>query len=86
MLITVFANNGSLEIRGEGYSLLADNIKTAKTLAYNLELLDIDLDFDDIFFSSSMDFAEEYGFENNEDAEILWKEGARRWYMTKEAA
>jgi len=86
MFVTVYAENGALELRGEGYSLLADNIKTAKTLAYNLELLEIDLDSDDIFFSSTMDFAEDYGFENNEDAIALWEEGARRWYMTKEAA
>jgi len=86
MFVTVYAENGALELRGEGYSLLADNIKTAKTLAYNLELLEIDLDFDDIYFSSSMDFAEDYGFENNEEAIALWEEGVARYRNLKEAA
>lgn len=86
MVVTVFAENGALELRGEGFSLLADNIQTAKTLAYNLELLEIDLDSDIIYFSSTMDFAEEEGFENNDDAKILWEEGVARYRNFKEAA
>lgn len=79
MVVTVYAENGALELRGEGFNLLADNIKTAKTLAYNLELLEIDLDFDTIYFSSSIDFAEDYGFESSEEAVALFQEGARRY-------
>lgn len=86
MVVTVYAENGALELRGEGFSLLADNIKTAKTLAYNLELLEIDLDFDDIYFSSSMDFAEESGFETNDCAKILWEEGVARYRNLMEVA
>ena len=86
MVVTVFAENGALELRGEGFSLLADNIKTAKTLAYNLELLEIDLDSDDIYFSSTMDFAEDSGFETNDCAKILWEEGVARYRNSQDAA
>lgn len=81
-MFTIFAEDGGLEIRGEGYKLLAGNIQTAKTLNYYLQKLDIDPDFDDIFFSSSMDFAEESGFETNDCAKNLWKDGVKQWELS----
>ena len=82
-MFIIGANEGTLEIRGEN-GVIANGIATAKTLVYNLEKADIDLDFDDVFFSSSMDFADEYGFDTYDGAKELWEEGAKRWYATRE--
>ena len=82
-MFIIGADEGTLEIRGEN-NFLFKGIATAKTLVYALEKGNIDLDFDDIFFSSSMDFADEYGFDTYTGAKELWEEGAKRWYATRE--
>ena len=79
-MITVYTDNGGLEIRGNDHQLLAGNIKTADSVAAALTDLNIDPDFDDIFFSSSMDFAAEDGFDSNAGAKVLWEQGIQRWY------
>lgn len=83
MMITVFAENGGLTLNGDNGQLV-NNIKTAKTLNYYLQKFDIDPDFDDIFFSSSMDFAadEGSGFETDDGAKILWEEGVKQWQLS----
>ena len=81
---TVFvgANNGGLEIYIGVGNLVAGNIETAKTLQYVFETYNIDIDRDTIYFDSTMDFADEFGFDNYDDAKILFEEGVKRIEMT----
>jgi len=81
---TVFvgANNGGLEIYIGVGNLVAGNIETAKTLQYVFETYNIDIDRDTIYFDSTMDFADEFGFDNYDDAKILFEEGVKRIQMT----
>ena len=81
-MITVFAKNGGLTLYGPN-GVLADDIQTAKTLNYYLQKFDIDPDFDDIFFSSTMDFAADEGFETNDCAKILFEEGVKMWHLSR---
>ena len=70
--IFISANNGGLEIyKGVG-NLIAGNIKTAKTFKYVMDTHNIDIDFDTIYYTSSMDFADEYGFDHYDGAKNLW--------------
>jgi hypothetical protein len=81
--IFISANNGGLEIyKGVG-NLIAGNIKTAKTFKYVMDTHGIDVDDDTIYTTSSMDFADEEGFENADDARILMEEGFKLMEMTK---
>ena len=82
---TVFigANNGGLEIYLGVGNLVAGNIQTAKTFKYVMDTYGIDIDNDTIYTTSSMDFADEEGFENAEDAQILMEEGFKLMEMTK---
>ncbi|OUU16846.1 MAG: hypothetical protein CBB97_22365 [Candidatus Endolissoclinum sp. TMED37] len=82
-MITVFAENGGLTLNGDN-GQLANNIQTDKTLAYYIEKYNI-MD-EAIYFSSTMDFAEEEGFETNDGAKILFEEGVERYNRMKEAA
>ena len=66
--IQLFANNGIV-----GFA------KTADALAYMLKTKG----FGDVYHSSSMDFADEEGFENADDARILMEEGFKLMEMTK---
>ena len=81
--IFIAANNGGLEIyKGVG-NLIAGNIKTAKTFKYVMDTHNIDIDFDTIYYTSSMDFADEEGFAHYGDAKILAEEGFKLMEMTK---
>ena len=82
---TVFigANNGGLEIYLGVGNLVAGNIQTAKTFKYVMDTYGIDIDNDTIYTTSSMDFADEEGFEHAEDAQILMEEGIKLMEMTK---
>jgi len=82
---TVFigANNGGLEIFLGAGNLVAGNIQTAKTFKYVMDTYGIDIDNDTIYTTSSMDFATEYGFENDDDARILMEQGIKLIEMTK---
>ena len=82
---TVFigANNGGLEIFLGAGNLVAGNIKTAKTFKYVMDTYDIDIVNDTIYTTSSMDFATEYGFEDDDDARILMEQGIKLIEMTK---
>ena len=59
--IKMYAGKGNLK----GWS------KTAKGVAYTLKTCGI---AESVYGSSSMDFASEYGFANDEDATLLWDE------------
>ena len=82
---TVFigANNGGLEIYLGAGNLIAGNIQTAKTFKYVMDTYGIDTDNDTIYTTSSMDFATEYGFEDDDDARTLMEEGIKFMEMTK---
>ena len=81
--IFIAANNGGLEIyKGVG-NLIAGNIKTAKTFKYVMDTYGIDPDVDTIYTTSDMDFADECGFDNYDDARILMEEGLKLMEMTK---
>ena len=82
---TVFigANNGGLEIFLGAGNLIAGNIQTAKTFKYVMDTYGIDTDNDTIYTTSSMDFATEYGFEDDGDARVLMEEGFKLIEMTK---
>ena len=81
--IFISANNGGLEIyKGVG-NLIAGNIKTAKTFKYVMDTHNIDIDFDTIYYTSSLDFADEEGFAHYGDAKILAEEGFKLMEMTK---
>ena len=82
--IFISANNGGLEIyKGVG-NLIAGNIQTAKTFKYVMDTHGIDVDDDTIYYTSSMDFADEEGFAHYDDAKILAEEGFKLMEMTKE--
>ena len=81
--IFISAKNGGLEIyKGVG-NLVAGNIKTAKTFKYVMDTHGIDIDNDTIYYTSSMDFADEEGFAHYGDAKILAEEGFKLIEMTK---
>ncbi|MFZ9006697.1 MAG: hypothetical protein ACO293_07960 [Nitrosopumilaceae archaeon] len=82
---TVFigANNGGLEIFLGAGNLVAGNIQTAKTFKYVMDTYGIDIVNDTIYTTSSMDFATEYGFEDDDDARILMEQGIKLIEMTK---
>ena len=82
---TVFigANNGGLEVYLGVGNLIAGNIKTVKTLKYVMVTYGIDIDTTTIYTTSSMDFATEYGFEDDDDARTLMEEGIKFMEMTK---
>ena len=79
MIDFISANNGKIEMYNDGNFVAT--AETAKTIAYVLEMYGFD---GSVATSSSIDFADEYGFENYDDAKTLWSEGVKRFYMTNE--
>ena len=69
---TVFigANNGGIEVF-IGVGNKVGFAKTPKMLAYILDTKKI---FGEVMFTSSMDFADEYGFDHYDGAKNLWNE------------
>ena len=51
---------------------LVEQLKTAKTLKYILDTKNINVFEDRLFFSSSMDFADEYGFATHDGAKEIF--------------
>jgi hypothetical protein len=75
MIDFVSCDNGAIELfAGDECVAVAE---TAKSIAYYLAEYGID----DAYFSSSMDFADEYGFENAEDAKVLFDAGVKMYQM-----
>jgi len=85
MTETIFigADNGGLEIYKGAGNIIAGNIQTAKTFKYVMDTHGIDPDTHNIYYTSSMDFADEYGFEHYDDAKTLAQEGFKLMEMTK---
>ena len=79
--IFISANNGGLEIYKGAGNLIAGNIQTAKTFKYVMETHNIDPDYVDMYYTSSMDFADEVGFEHYGDAKRLAEEGFKLMQM-----
>ena len=69
---TVFisANNGGIEV-GIGVGNKVGFAKTPKMLAY---ILDTHKIFGEVMFTSSMDFADEYGFDHYDGARKLFND------------
>jgi hypothetical protein len=75
---TVFisAHNGGLQVF-KGVGNLVGFAKTPKMLAY---IMDTHKIFGDVMFTSSMDFADEEGFDTWDGARVFWQEGIEmRW-------
>ena len=69
--IFISANNGGIEVEiGAGNKV--GFAKTAKMLKYILDTKNINVFEDTIFFSSSMDFAHEYGFAHHDGAKHIF--------------
>ena len=69
--IFISANNGGVEVDiGAGNKV--GFAKTAKTLKYILDTKKVNVFEDDIFFTSSMDFAHEEGFADQDGAKELF--------------
>ena len=81
--IFISANNGGLEIYKGAGNLIAGNIQTAKTFKYVMDTHNIDVEKDTLYYTSSMDFADEEGFAHYDDAKILAEEGFKLIEMTK---
>ena len=68
------ADNGGIAIY-EGAGNRVDWAKDVLALSVVIENWNL-LDRDNVFFTSSMDFASEYGFKRNQDARILFGEAS----------
>ena len=66
--IFISANNGGIDV-GIGAGNTVGHAKTPKMLAYILDTKKI---FGEVMFTSSMDFADEYGFDHHDGAKDLW--------------
>lgn len=74
----IAAENGAIEMydREEGFVVAAE---TAKTISYFLKEYGYEYP---VATSSSIDFASEYGFENDEAAKELWEAGEALYHAT----
>ena len=70
MIDYITAHNGGIKMYA-GTNNLKGWSKTAKGIAYTLKTCGL---AEVVMGSSSMDFASEYGFANDEDATLLWDE------------
>ena len=82
--VFIDADNGGLSIYEGAGNLIAEGIQTAKTFKYVMDDHGIDPDTRTIYFTSSMDFADENCFEHYDDAKILASEGFKLMSMTRE--
>jgi hypothetical protein len=73
----ITAHNGGIKMFAGGFNLKGWG-KTAEAIAYTLKTVGL---ADCVMGSSTMDFAAEYGFENDDDARELWDEaiGIYNW-------
>lgn len=78
MINFISADNGAIEMfEGDNCVAVAS---TAKSIAYFIEEFGL---ADNCYASSSVDYASEYGFENDEDAINLWEAGVKMFNMAK---
>lgn len=78
MIDYIAANNGKIEMYNDGGFVA--QAETAKTICYVLQMYGFD---GSVATSSSIDFADEYGFDHYDDAKTLWEEGVKRYFMVK---
>lgn len=78
-MIDYVAADNACVVLYEGDNIVAE-CATAKTIAYYIAECGI---ADSFYFSSSMDFADEYGFDNAEDAKELLFAGIKMFNMSK---
>lgn len=78
MIDYITAKNGKIEMYNDGGFVA--QAETAKTICYVLQMYGFD---GCVGTSSSIDFADEYGFDHYDDAKILWEEGVKRYFMVK---
>ena len=76
MIDYIACENGAIEMF-EGDNLVAV-AETAKSIAYFMQEFGV---ASSVYTSSSIDFASEYGFENDEDAIDLWEAGLKMFQM-----
>ena len=74
----IAADNGSIEMFANNE--LVATASTAKDISWTLKEYGFE---GSVATSSSIDFADEYGFENWNDAIILWEEGVKHFFMTQ---
>ena len=77
------ADNGGIAIY-EGAGNRVDWAKNPLALSVVIENFNL-LDRDNVFFTSSMDFASEYGFKRDQDARILFGEASSIFLRREEA-
>jgi hypothetical protein len=77
MIDYISCDNGAIEMFADDVCVAV--AETAKSIAYFLKEYGFD---GSVYTSSSIDFASEYGFENDEDAIALWEEGVKYYEMT----
>jgi hypothetical protein len=77
------ANNGELEMHY--MDLGVRKILTAKTVEQVINCIDKvgGVEEDNVFASSSMNFASEWGFKKDQDAQDLWDAGYSVWHVRK---
>ena len=78
MIDYISAYNGAIEMFANDQ--LVATAQTAKTIGYYLQENGYD---GEVYASSSIDFASEYGFENDEDALNLWNAGVKMFQMSQ---
>jgi len=74
----IAADNGSIEMFANNE--LVATASTAKDISWTLKEYGFE---GSVATSSSIDFADEYGFENWNDAITLWEEGVKHFFMTQ---
>ena len=79
MIDYIAANNGFIEMYTKAGGMVA-KAQTAKTICYTLQMYGFD---GSVGTSSSIDFADEYGFDHYDGAKDLWEEGVKRYFMVK---
>ena len=78
MINYIACDNGAIEMFAD--DVLVAVAETAKSIAYYIQENGLS---DNVYASSSIDFASEYGFENDEDAIALWEEGVKMFEMSQ---
>ena len=77
MIDYIAADEGHIEMYSNDH--LVGTAQTAKTICWYLQEMGFD---GSVATSSSMDFASEYGFDTDEEANELWESGVKKFYMS----
>ena len=77
MIDFISADNAMIQMF-DGDHMVAE-ASTAKSICYFIQEYGLG---ETVFASSSVDFASEYGFENDDDANDLWEAGLKMYNMS----